>query len=85
MLVVEYLSGVLVDLMSWKNLFFVFNVFLIVSFLLVLFFDSFIFMFLVWGLYGLYSVCFSGMIEVLFIIDIKENKKDLFKFLVKNN
>lgn len=85
MLVVEYLSGVLVDLMSWKNLFFVFNVFLIVSFLFVFFFDSFIFMFLVWGLYGLYSVCFSGMIEVLFIIGIKENKKDLFWFLVKNN
>ncbi|GAA9341864.1 hypothetical protein BTM409_06320 [Helicobacter pylori] len=45
-LVAEYPSGVLADLMSRKNLFLVSNAFLIASFLFVLFFDSFIFMLL---------------------------------------
>ncbi|WP_208371522.1 HP1165 family MFS efflux transporter [Helicobacter pylori] len=84
-LVAEYPSGVLADLMSRKNLFLVSNVFLIASFSLVLFFDSFIFMLLAWGLYGLYSACSSGTIEASLITDIKENKKDLSKFLAKNN
>ncbi len=84
-LVAEYPSGVLADLMSRKNLFLVSNAFLIASFSLVLFFDSFILMFLAWGLYGLYSACSSGTIEASLITDIKENKKDLSKFLAKNN
>ncbi len=84
-LVAEYPSGVLADLMSRKNLFLVSNVFLIASFSFVLFFDSFILMLLAWGLYGLYSACSSGMIEASLITDIKENKKDLSKFLAKNN
>ncbi|GAA8483779.1 HP1165 family MFS efflux transporter [Helicobacter pylori] len=84
-LVAEYPSGVLADLMSRKNLFLVSNVFLIASFSLVLFFDSFIFMLLAWGLYGLYSACSSGTIEASLITDIKENKKDLSRFLAKNN
>ncbi|EJB33953.1 HP1165 family MFS efflux transporter [Helicobacter pylori] len=84
-LVAEYPSGVLADLMSRKNLFLVSNVFLIASFSLVLFFDSFILMLLAWGLYGLYSACSSGTIEASLITDIKENKKDLSKFLAKNN
>ncbi|GAA7441058.1 HP1165 family MFS efflux transporter [Helicobacter pylori] len=84
-LVAEYPSGVLADLMSRKNLFLVSNVFLIASFSLVLFFDSFIFMLVAWGLYGLYSACSSGTIEASLITDIKENKKDLSKFLAKNN
>ncbi|WP_181233257.1 HP1165 family MFS efflux transporter [Helicobacter pylori] len=84
-LVAEYPSGVLADLMSRKNLFLVSNVFLIASFSLVLFFDSFVFMLLAWGLYGLYSACSSGTIEASLITDIKENKKDLSKFLAKNN
>lgn len=71
--------------MSRKNLFLVSNVFLIASFSFVLFFDSFIFMLLAWGLYGLYSACSSGTIEASLITDIKENKKDLSKFLAKNN
>ncbi|WP_100995753.1 HP1165 family MFS efflux transporter [Helicobacter pylori] len=84
-LVAEYPSGVLADLMSRKNLFLVSNVFLIASFSLVLFFDSFVFMLLAWGLYGLYSACSSGTIEASLITDIKENKKDLSRFLAKNN
>ncbi|WP_181229729.1 HP1165 family MFS efflux transporter [Helicobacter pylori] len=84
-LVAEYPSGVLADLMSRKNLFLVSNVFLIASFSLVLFFDSFILMLLAWGLYGLYSACSSGTIEASLITDIKENKKDLSRFLAKNN
>ncbi|WRD47086.1 MFS transporter [Helicobacter pylori] len=84
-LVAEYPSGVLADLMSRKNLFLVSNVFLIASFSCVLFFDSFILMLLAWGLYGLYSACSSGTIEASLITDIKENKKDLSKFLAKNN
>ncbi|MDU9771324.1 HP1165 family MFS efflux transporter [Helicobacter pylori] len=84
-LVAEYPSGVLADLMSRKNLFLVSNAFLIASFSLVLFFDSFVFMLLAWGLYGLYSACSSGTIEASLITDIKENKKDLSKFLAKNN
>ncbi|GAA9041029.1 HP1165 family MFS efflux transporter [Helicobacter pylori] len=84
-LVAEYPSGVLADLMSRKNLFLVSNVFLIASFSLVLFFDSFTFMLLAWGLYGLYSACSSGTIEASLITDIKENKKDLSRFLAKNN
>ncbi|GAA7331591.1 HP1165 family MFS efflux transporter [Helicobacter pylori] len=84
-LVAEYPSGVLADLMSRKNLFLVSNAFLIASFSFVLFFDSFIFMLLAWGLYGLYSTCSSGTIEASLITDIKENKKDLSKFLAKNN
>ncbi|WP_180606221.1 HP1165 family MFS efflux transporter [Helicobacter pylori] len=84
-LVAEYPSGVLADLMSRKNLFLVSNVFLIASFSLVLFFDSFIFMLVAWGLYGLYSACSSGTIESSLITDIKENKKDLSRFLAKNN
>ncbi|MDU9701455.1 HP1165 family MFS efflux transporter [Helicobacter pylori] len=84
-LVAEYPSGVLADLMSRKNLFLVSNAFLIASFSLVLFFDSFILMLLAWGLYGLYSACSSGTIEASLITDIKENKKDLSKFLAKNN
>ncbi len=84
-LVAEYPSGVLADLMSRKNLFLVSNVFLIASFSFVLFFDSFILMLLAWGLYGLYSACSSGTIEASLITDIKENKKDLSKFLAKNN
>ncbi|WRE82316.1 MFS transporter [Helicobacter pylori] len=84
-LVAEYPSGVLADLMSRKNLFLVSNAFLIASFSLVLFFDSFILMLLAWGLYGLYSTCSSGTIEASLITDIKENKKDLSKFLAKNN
>ncbi|GAA7636735.1 HP1165 family MFS efflux transporter [Helicobacter pylori] len=84
-LVAEYPSGVLADLMSRKNLFLVSNVFLIASFSLVLFFDSFVFMLLAWGLYGLYSACSSGTIEASLITGIKENKKDLSKFLAKNN
>ncbi len=84
-LVAEYPSGVLADLMSRKNLFLVSNVFLIASFSLVLFFDSFILMLLAWGLYGLYSACSSGTIEASLITDIKENRKDLSKFLAKNN
>ncbi len=84
-LVAEYPSGVLADLMSRKNLFLVSNVFLIASFSLVLFFDSFIFMLVAWGLYGLYSACSSGTIEASLITDIKENKKDLSRFLAKNN
>ncbi|TPH56295.1 HP1165 family MFS efflux transporter [Helicobacter pylori] len=84
-LVAEYPSGVLADLMSRKNLFLVSNVFLIASFSLVLFFDSFILMLLAWGLYGLYSACSSGTIEASLITDIKENKKDLSQFLAKNN
>ncbi|WP_367698866.1 HP1165 family MFS efflux transporter [Helicobacter pylori] len=82
-LVAEYPSGVLADLMSRKNLFLVSNVFLIASFSFVLFFDSFIFMLLAWGL--LYSACSSGTIEASLITDIKENKKDLSRFLAKNN
>ncbi|GAA9791570.1 HP1165 family MFS efflux transporter [Helicobacter pylori] len=88
-LVAEYPSGVLADLMSRKNLFLVSNVFLIASFSFsfsfVLFFDSFIFMLLAWGLYGLYSACSSGTIEASLITGIKENKKDLSRFLAKNN
>ncbi|GAA7466400.1 HP1165 family MFS efflux transporter [Helicobacter pylori] len=84
-LVAEYPSGVLADLMSRKNLFLVSNAFLIASFSFVLFFDSFIFMLLAWGLYGLYSACSSGTIEASLITDIKENKKDLSLFLAKNN
>ncbi len=84
-LVAEYPSGVLADLMNRKNLFLVSNAFLIASFSFVLFFDSFIFMLLAWGLYGLYSACSSGTIEASLITDIKENKKDLSKFLAKNN
>ncbi|WP_120880118.1 HP1165 family MFS efflux transporter [Helicobacter pylori] len=84
-LVAEYPSGVLADLMSRKNLFLVSNVFLIASFSLVLFFDSFILMLLAWGLYGLYSACSSGTIEASLITDIKEKKKDLSRFLAKNN
>ncbi|GAA7397007.1 HP1165 family MFS efflux transporter [Helicobacter pylori] len=84
-LVAEYPSGVLADLMSRKNLFLVSNVFLIASFSLVLFFDSFVFMLLAWGLYGLYSACSSGTIEASLITGIKENKKDLSRFLAKNN
>ncbi|WP_367695831.1 HP1165 family MFS efflux transporter [Helicobacter pylori] len=84
-LVAEYPSGVLADVMSRKNLFLVSNAFLIASFSLVLFFDSFILMLLAWGLYGLYSACSSGTIEASLITDIKENKKDLSKFLAKNN
>ncbi|WP_033590334.1 HP1165 family MFS efflux transporter [Helicobacter pylori] len=84
-LVAEYPSGVLADLMSRKNLFLVSNVFLIASFSLVLFFDSFIFMLLAWGLYGLYSACSSGTIEASLITGIKENKKDLSQFLARNN
>ncbi|GAA7658007.1 HP1165 family MFS efflux transporter [Helicobacter pylori] len=84
-LVAEYPSGVLADLMSRKNLFLISNVFLIASFSLVLFLDSFVFMLLAWGLYGLYSACSSGTIEASLITDIKENKKDLSKFLAKNN
>ncbi|WP_101000356.1 HP1165 family MFS efflux transporter [Helicobacter pylori] len=84
-LVAEYPSGVLADLMSRKNLFLVSNAFLIASFSLVLFFDSFVFMLLAWGLYGLYSACSSGTIEASLITDIKENKKDLSRFLAKNN
>ncbi|WP_120820102.1 HP1165 family MFS efflux transporter [Helicobacter pylori] len=84
-LVAEYPSGVLADLMSRKNLFLVSNAFLIASFSFVLFFDSFILMLLAWGLYGLYSACSSGTIEASLITDIKENKKDLSKFLARNN
>ncbi len=84
-LVAEYPSGVLADLMSRKNLFLVSNAFLIASFSFVLFFDSFILMLLAWGLYGLYSACSSGTIEASLITGIKENKKDLSKFLAKNN
>ncbi|GAA8631629.1 HP1165 family MFS efflux transporter [Helicobacter pylori] len=84
-LVAEYPSGVLADLMSRKNLFLVSNAFLIASFSFVLFFDSFIFMLLAWGLYGLYSACSSGTIEASLITGIKENKKDLSRFLAKNN
>ncbi|MGL2742055.1 HP1165 family MFS efflux transporter [Helicobacter pylori] len=84
-LVAEYPSGVLADLMSRKNLFLVSNVFLIASFSFVLFFDSFILMLLAWGLYGLYSACSSGTIEASLITDIKDNKKDLSQFLAKNN
>ncbi|GAA6802815.1 HP1165 family MFS efflux transporter [Helicobacter pylori] len=84
-LVAEYPSGVLADLMSRKNLFLVSNAFLIASFSFVLFFDSFIFMLLAWGLYGLHSACSSGTIEASLITGIKENKKDLSRFLAKNN
>ncbi|WP_104748079.1 HP1165 family MFS efflux transporter [Helicobacter cetorum] len=84
-LVAEYPSGVLADLMSRKNLFLISNVFLIASFSFVLFFDSFTLMLLAWGLYGLYSACSSGTIEATLITDIKENKKDLSKFLARNN
>ncbi|WRC56996.1 MFS transporter [Helicobacter pylori] len=84
-LMAEYPSGVLADLMSRKNLFLVSNAFLIASFSFVLFFDSFILMLLAWGLYGLYSACSSGTIEASLITDIKENKKDLSQFLAKNN
>ncbi|WP_283508180.1 HP1165 family MFS efflux transporter [Helicobacter pylori] len=84
-LMAEYPSGVLADLMSRKNLFLVSNIFLIASFSFVLFFDSFILMLLAWGLYGLYSACSSGTIEASLITDIKENKKDLSRFLAKNN
>ncbi|GAA9904379.1 HP1165 family MFS efflux transporter [Helicobacter pylori] len=84
-LVAEYPSGVLADLMSRKNLFLVSNAFLIASFSFVLFFDSFIFMLVAWGLYGLYSACSSGTIEASLITGIKENKKDLSRFLAKNN
>ncbi|WQW03206.1 MFS transporter [Helicobacter pylori] len=84
-LVAEYPSGVLADLMSRKNLFLVSNAFLIASFSFVLFFDSFILMLLAWGLYGLYSACSSGTIEASLITDIKENQKDLSQFLAKNN
>ncbi|WQW10384.1 MFS transporter [Helicobacter pylori] len=84
-LVAEYPSGVLADVMSRKNLFLVSNAFLIASFSFVLFFDSFILMLLAWGLYGLYSACSSGTIEASLITDIKENKKDLSQFLAKNN
>ncbi|MGL2641060.1 HP1165 family MFS efflux transporter [Helicobacter pylori] len=84
-LVAEYPSGVLADVMSRKNLFLVSNAFLIASFSFVLFFDSFILMLLAWGLYGLYSACSSGTIEASLITDIKENKKDLSKFLARNN
>ncbi|WP_181229116.1 HP1165 family MFS efflux transporter [Helicobacter pylori] len=84
-LVAEYPSGVLADLMRRKNLFLVSNAFLIASFSFVLFFDSFILMLLAWGLYGLYSACSSGTIEASLITDIKENKKDLSRFLAKNN
>lgn len=73
-LVAEYPSGVLADLMSRKNLFLVSNAFLIASFSFVLFFDSFIFMLLAWGLYGLYSACSSGTIEASLITGIKEIK-----------
>ncbi|QQW75255.1 HP1165 family MFS efflux transporter [Helicobacter pylori] len=84
-LVAEYPSGVLADLMSRKNLFLVSNAFLIASFSFVLLFDSFILMLLAWGLYGLYSACSSGTIEASLITDIKDNKKDLSQFLAKNN
>ncbi len=84
-LMAEYPSGVLADLMSRKNLFLVSNAFLIASFSFVLFFDSFILMLLAWGLYGLYSACSSGTIEASLITSIKENKKDLSRFLAKNN
>ncbi len=84
-LVAEYPSGVLADLMSRKNLFLVSNAFLIASFSFVLFFDSFILMLLAWGLYGLYSACSSGTIEASLITSIKENQKDLSRFLAKNN
>ncbi|MGL2760960.1 HP1165 family MFS efflux transporter [Helicobacter pylori] len=85
-LMAEYPSGVLADLMSRKNLFLVSNAFLIASFSFVLFFDSFILMLLAWGLYGLYSACSSGTIEASLITDIKENQKDLLsRFLAKNN
>ncbi|MGN8497478.1 HP1165 family MFS efflux transporter [Helicobacter pylori] len=85
-LMAEYPSGVLADLMSRKNLFLVSNAFLIASFSFVLFFGSFILMLLAWGLYGLYSACSSGTIEASLITSIKENQKDLLsRFLAKNN
>ncbi|AFI06677.1 HP1165 family MFS efflux transporter [Helicobacter cetorum] len=84
-LVAEYPSGVLADLMSRKNLFLFSNLFLIASFCCVLFFDSFILMLLAWGFYGIASACKSGTIDATLITDIKENKQDLSKFLARNN
>ncbi|WP_104744233.1 MFS transporter [Helicobacter acinonychis] len=83
-LISEYPSGVLADLMNRKILFIVSKLILVCSFFCILWLDSFISMILAWGIYGLSNALESGTIDATLITNIKEQKEDLSTFIAKS-
>ncbi|CAJ99558.1 MFS transporter [Helicobacter acinonychis] len=84
-LISEYPSGVLADLMNRKILFIVSKLILVCSFFCILWLDSFISMILAWGIYGLSNALESGTIDATLITNIKEQKEDLSTFIAKSH
>ncbi|WP_154499170.1 MFS transporter, partial [Helicobacter pylori] len=80
----EYPSGVLADLMNRKMLFIVSKLVLVCSFFCVLWLDSFVSMVLAWGVYGLSNALDSGTIDATLITNIKDQKEDLSPFIAKS-
>ncbi|MFP6088290.1 MFS transporter [Helicobacter pylori] len=80
----EYPSGVLADLINRKMLFIVSKLVLVCSFFCVLWLDSFVSMVLAWGIYGLSNALDSGTIDATLITNIKDQKEDLSPFIAKS-
>lgn len=84
-LISEYPSGILADLYSKKNLFLISKLFLIVMFIIVIYFNSFIMMAIAWFIYGIASALDSGTIDVYLINKIKNSDKQIDPFIRNDN
>lgn len=84
-LISEYPSGILADLYSKKNLFLISKLFLIVMFIIVIYFNSFIMMAIAWFIYGIASALDSGTIDVYLINKIKKSDKQIDPFIRNDN
>ncbi|WP_121020290.1 MFS transporter [Helicobacter vulpis] len=80
-LLAEYPSGVLADLMRRKFLFIGSKLVLLLSFSLVWLCEGFFWMLVAWGLYGLASALDSGTIDASLTNAIKTQKANLSKFI----
>lgn len=80
MLLAEYPSGVLADLMARKRLFLLSKLVLMCSFSIIWLCEGLTWMLLAWALYGLASALDSGTIDASLINAIKEQKANLSRF-----
>ncbi|MDO4814474.1 MAG: MFS transporter [Gemella sp.] len=75
-LVFEVPSGVWSDLHSRKSMYILYNILLIIVFLMIIYFNSFYLMALIWFIYGLAESVNSGTLDAQIINDIKGNFKN---------
>lgn len=81
----EFPSGVLSDLYSRKKVYIISNVVMIGGYMLLIFSKGFIFISIIWFIYGISSALSSGTIDADIIVDIKTNGGKLEKFFRASN